>query len=95
MHIALIQNVSFFDHRMVYTDNVARELVSRGHNVDVIVNDSMIKSKAPTPYTIVEISGETYSVLGQINFSYMLFKFLKKKKYNVIHAKNPFSKQQI
>jgi len=43
------------------------------------------------PYNIFEIPGETYSIVGQMNFCYNLWKLLQKKNYQIIHAKNPFS----
>ena len=38
--VAFVQNVPFNDHRMVHTDGVARELIRRGYEVDVIIQRS-------------------------------------------------------
>jgi glycosyltransferase involved in cell wall biosynthesis len=89
--IAIVQNVSSTDHRMVHTHNIAKELTSRGHQVDVIIQKSMARLNDKLPYNIIEISGETYSILGQARFCYKLRKLLQNKKYQIIHAKNPFS----
>ena len=92
MRIALVQNVSINDHRMVHTDGVARELVKRGYDVEVIIQKSSeIPQFSDLPYKIICLPGGTYSILGQLEFAYGLYKFLKKRKYDVIHAKNPFS----
>lgn len=91
MLIGIVQNVSMTDHRMVHTNNIAKELTSRGHQVDVIVQKSMKRINDDLPYNIFEIPGETYSIVGQMNFCYNLWKLLQKKNYQIIHAKNPFS----
>jgi glycosyltransferase involved in cell wall biosynthesis len=92
MRIALVQNITVFDHRMVHIDNVARELTARGHNVDVIINNSSQSTlKMVFPYKIIRIPGETYSIFGQIRFIYNLYQLLRKNKYEIIHSKNPFS----
>ena len=92
MRVALVQNVTEFDHRMVHIDNVARELTARGHHVDVIINNSSQRiTKSNSPYNIISIPGETYSIIGQIRFIYNLYKILRKNKYEIIHSKNPFS----
>lgn len=92
MKVAIIQNVSLNDHRMVHTDGIGRELINRGYDVEIIIQES--KEKSPfgiPPYKIIDLPGDTYSISGQIEFTYNLLKLLKKKKYNIIHAKNPFS----
>jgi len=92
MRIAFVQNVPINDHRMIHTDGVARELLKRGHNVDVIIQESDEKLQfSNLPYKVIYIPGGTYSILGQLKFAYGLYKFLKKRKYDVIHTKNPFS----
>ena len=92
MRVALVQNITVVDHRMVHIDNVARELTSRGHHVDVIVNNSSQRIMMTScPYKIISIPGETYSIFGQIRFVYNLYKLLRKEKYEIIHSKNPFS----
>lgn len=92
MKIALIQNVPINDHRMIHTDGVARELLKRGYKVDVIIQESNDKPQFNyLPYNLTCIPGDTYSILGQIKFSYKLFKLLKKREYDIIHTKNPFS----
>lgn len=91
-NIAIVQNVPINDHRMVHTDGVARELVKRGYDVEVIIQES--KGESPfkdPPYKVTYIPGETYSIRGQLKFGYELFKLLKKRNYDIIHAKNPFS----
>ena len=92
MKVAIIQNVSLNDHRMVHTDGIGRELINRGYDVEIIIQES--KEKSPfgiPPYKIIDLPGDTYSISGQIEFMYNLIKLLKEKKYNIIHAKNPFS----
>ena len=91
MLIGIVQNVSTTDHRMVHTNNIARELTTRGHQVDVIIQKSMKRINDDLPYNIFEIPGETYSIAGQVNFCYNLWKLLQKNNYQIIHAKNPFS----
>ena len=84
MRVALVQNVTQFDHRMVHIDNVARELTVRGHHVDVIINNSSQSiKKTSCPYKIISIPGETYSIFGQIRFVYNLYKLLRKKQYEL------------
>ena len=89
--IAFIQNVSFNDHRMVHTDGVAREMIKRGHQVDVIIQKKNVEPNLNIPYNIIQIPGSTYSIIGQIEFMIKLFFLLRKKKYDIIHTKNPFS----
>lgn len=92
MKISIIQNVSINDHRMVHTDGIARELIRRGHEVEVIIQRSNEKPQFNNfPYDITYIPGDTYSILGQLKFVYGLLNLLKKRKYDIIHAKNPFS----
>ena len=92
MRISIIQNVSINDHRMVHTDGIARELIRRGHEVEVIIQKSNEKPQFNNfPYDITYIPGDTYSILGQLKFEYGLLNLLKKRKYDIIHAKNPFS----
>jgi glycosyltransferase involved in cell wall biosynthesis len=77
---------------MIHTDGIARELVKRGHEVDIIIQESNDKPQfKDITYKLISIPGNTYSILGQIKFQYGLFKLLKNRKYDVIHAKNPFS----
>jgi len=92
LNIAYIQNVPFNDHRMVHTDGIAREMIKRGHSVDVVIQRGDHGSRfEEAPYNIVEVSGGTYSVVGQMLFMFSVFFLLRDKDYDVIHAKNPFS----
>lgn len=92
MKISIIQNVSINDHRMVHIDGIARELIRRGHDVEVIIQKSDEKPQfINIPYDLTYIPGDTYSILGQLSFQYGLLNLLKKRKYDIIHAKNPFS----
>lgn len=92
MKIAIVQNVPITDHRVVHTDGVARILVCKGHEVDVIIQKSNDKSQFEGPnYNVIELEGGTYSLNGQLRFTFELFKYLIMKNYDVIHAKNPFS----
>jgi len=90
--IAFVQNVPFNDHRMVHTDGIARELIKRGYNVDVVIQRS---DHGPcfkeSPYNVVEVPGSIYSFIGQMLFMFRVFFLLRGKNYDVIHAKNPFS----
>jgi|GEM_PF-1598586 glycosyltransferase involved in cell wall biosynthesis len=90
--VAIIQNVAVNDHRMVYTDGIGRELVKRGYDVEVIVqkNDKNHHTKN-FPYRLVCLPGDTYSVSGQLVFARNLFRLLRRKEYDIIHGKNPFS----
>jgi len=77
---------------MIHTDGIARELVKRGFDVEVIIQDSPRESQFKEhPYKLTELPGSTYSIYGQINFAHNLFKLLKKKDFNIIHGKNPFT----
>ena len=90
--IAFIQNVRFNDHRMVHTDGIARELIKKGYDVDVIIQKSDLESCiVNVPYNIIQIHGGTYSIIGQMLFIIGLFLLLIKNDYDIIHAKNPFS----
>jgi len=92
MRIAIVQNVTINDHRMVHSNGLARELVNLGNDVDVIIQMSSEKPQfKDTPYEVVSLPGKTYGVWGQFVFSRRLFKFLHSADYDVIHAKNPFS----
>ena len=92
MKIAIIQNVPINDHRMVHINGIARELSKRGYNVDIIIQESNDEPQFnEVPYNITYIPSDTYSILGQLKFIYGLFTLLKKRKYDIIHAKNPFS----
>ncbi len=92
MRIAILQNVTLNDHRSVHTHNVACELHKRGVRVDVILQ----KTDKPLqftdrPYNLIHIPGETYSIPGQITFMKASLAVLKKRYYDIIHSKNPFS----
>jgi len=92
MKIAIIQNVPLNDHRMIHTDGIATELIRRGHEVDVIIQESNEKPMFnDLSYNVINISGYTYSIAGQLKFAYGIFKLLEKQEYDIIHAKNPFS----
>jgi glycosyltransferase involved in cell wall biosynthesis len=77
---------------MIHIDGIGRQLIKRGYDVEVIIQKSKEKCqfKAP-PYEVVQLSGNTYSFSGQLEFAYNLLKLLKKKQYDIIHGKNPFS----
>ena len=92
MKIGIIQNVTLNDHRSVHSHNIACELVRRGHAVDCILQ----KTSEPLqyterPYHLIQIPGNTYSISGQIQFMIYSWNVIKKGKYDIIHAKNPFS----
>lgn len=92
MKIGIIQNVTLNDHRSVHSHNIACELLKRGHEVDCILQ----KTSEPLqyterPYTLIQIPGNTYSISGQIRFMIHSWNVIKKGKYDIIHAKNPFS----
>lgn len=91
LKIVFIQNISFNDHRMVHTDGVARELIKRGHQVDVIIQQQNPDIDVNVPYNVIQVPGSTYSFIGQINFIARSSFILLRKKYDMIHAKNPFS----
>jgi glycosyltransferase involved in cell wall biosynthesis len=84
--------VPLSDHRLVYTDGIAREFSKNGHDVTVIVQKSENKSQFnDISYKIIQLKGEIYTIKGNIVFSSELYKYLKKNNFDVIHAKNPFS----
>ena len=63
--VAIVQNVAVTDHRMVHTDGIARELMKRGYDVEVVVQADGGKSELRTPpYELIGLRGDTYSVLG-------------------------------
>jgi len=67
MRIAFSQNVPVNDHRMIHTDSVARDLLKRGHDVDVVIQESNEEPKfRDLLYEIICISGGTYSIFGQL-----------------------------
>lgn len=90
VNIALIQNVTINDHRAIHIDSVARELVKRGHSIDVVLQKTTEEPQfSDIPYNLIELPGETYSVRGQIQFVVSSLRLLKG--HDIIHAKNPFS----
>lgn len=90
--VAIVQNVAVNDHRMVHTDGIGRELVSRGYDVEVIIQESKGKSQVEAPpYKLVCLPGDTYSITGQLIFAHSLFRLLRRNEYDIIHGKNPFS----
>lgn len=90
--VVIIQNVAVSDHRMVHTDGVGRELVGRGYDVEVVVQDSGGKCQfEDPPYELICLPGDTYSMSGQLVFARNLFGLLRKREYDIIHGKNPFS----
>jgi len=92
MRIAIVQNVTINDHRMVHSDGLARELINLGNDVDVIIQMSNKRHQfLDAPYEVVPLPGKTYGVRGQFVFSSRLYKILRSADYDVIHAKNPFS----
>lgn len=91
LKIAYIQNVPFNDHRMVHTDGIAREMIKKGHHVDVIIQRSGVETNFKVPYNVIQVPGSTYSIIGQIEFIINALFFLRKSNYDIIHAKNPFS----
>jgi glycosyltransferase involved in cell wall biosynthesis len=91
LKIALVQNVPINDHRVVHTDGVARELVNRGYDVEVVIQGRGNSNSLDRPYKVVLLPGETYSILGQLLFEFHLVRYLIGKRFDIIHAKNPFS----
>jgi colanic acid biosynthesis glycosyl transferase WcaI len=92
MKLAIIQNVTLNDHRSVHSHNVACELCRRGFDVDVIVQKTEEELQySERPYRLIELPGETYSIKGQLQFILNSYHYLKGTKYDIIHAKNPFS----
>jgi len=90
--VAIVQNVSINDHRMVHTDGIGRELVDRGYDVEVIVQESRESCQfEEPPYKLFSLPGGTYSVSGQLVFTCNLLRLLRRKEYDIIHGKNPFS----
>lgn len=90
--VAIVQNVAINDHRMVHIDGIGRELVRRGYDVDVVVQEGGGRCQSEnTPYGLIGLPGDTYSVLGQLVFASSLFGLLRRREYDIIHAKNPFS----
>jgi glycosyltransferase involved in cell wall biosynthesis len=92
VQVAIIQNIPITDHRMVHTDGISRQLIDQGYHVTAIIQKSDKKNqfKAP-PYEIVQLEGDTYSIKGQLIFTYKLLNYLRKHQFDIIHAKNPFS----
>ena len=92
MRIALVQNVTLNDHRSIHFHNVACELQRRGNDVDLILQKTDEKLQfQKQPYRFIELPGETYSIRGQLDFMKALVPVVRKGKYQIIHAKNPFS----
>jgi glycosyltransferase involved in cell wall biosynthesis len=92
MKVGIIQNVSLNDHRSVHSHNVACELEKRGIDVDLILQktDDTLQYKS-RPYTLIQLPGKTYSIQGQLQFVTASFPVIARGKYDIIHAKNPFS----
>lgn len=90
--MAIVQNVTVDDHRMVHTDGIGRELVKRGYDVEVVLQENRGKCQfeAP-PYKLIGLPGDSYSMSGQLVFARNLFGLLRRRKYDIIHGKNPFS----
>lgn len=92
MKIGIIQNVTLNDHRSVYSHNIACELIKKGFDVDLILQETGEKLQYKNkPYNLIQIPGKTYSITGQIQFMISSFTVIKKGGYDIIHAKNPFS----
>ena len=92
MKVAIVQNVTINDHRMVHSDELVRELDNLGDDVDVIIQMNSEKPQfKDTLYKVISIPGKTFGAWGQFVFSRRLFQFLHGTDYDVIHAKNPFS----
>jgi len=90
--VAIVQNVSINDHRMVHTDGIGRELVKRGYDVEVVIQESGEKCQFENlPYELFCLPGDTYSIAGQLIFARNLFRLLRGKEYDIVHGKNPFS----
>lgn len=90
--VAIIQNVDINDHRTIYSDGIARELIKKGFKIDVILQKTKKEHQfKDLPYNLIEIPGDTYSPMGQLKFTFHLFKTLMKFDYYIIHGKNPFS----
>lgn len=93
MKVALALNFPPDDHRLVYARGISKELTRRGHSVSLVVQ----KGKGITdlgnrePYELVGLPGSTYGFSGQLLFMWRLFLFLRKRDWDIIHARNPFS----
>lgn len=92
MKVCIIQNVTLNDHRSVYSHNVACELVRRGMDVDVVLQKTEEELQyKERPYNLLQIPGGTYSIPGQLQFIVHSLRILKENRYDIVHAKNPFS----
>ena len=89
MRIAVIQNVPLSDHRMVHTKGLAKELSSRGHEVEIIYQGSNHQESGE--FKLTPLEGEVYSIKGQISFIKNILKYLRNTEYDILHCKNPFS----
>jgi len=90
--VAIVQNVTINDHRMIHIDGVSRELVKRGYEVEVFIQESDEEPQFRNrSYKTTWLPGDTYSMMGQLRFTYNLLRKLKKNAYDIVHAKNPFS----
>lgn len=90
--VAIVQNIKINDHRMVHTNGIANQLANRDYEVDVIIQKSEENNMYENnKYKVIQIPGDTYSLMGQIRFMLSLYIYLFKNKYEIIHSKNPFS----
>lgn len=88
----MMQNVTLNDHRSIHSHNVSCELQRRGFKVDLILQktDQELQFRN-IPYNLIQISGETYSMKGQLQFMKASYTTIREGSYDIIHAKNPFS----
>ena len=89
MKIALIQNVPISDHRMVHTMGLAKELSSRGHEVEIIYQGANHQESGE--FKLTPLEGDIYSIKGQISFMKNTLNYLRNTEYDILHCKNPFS----
>ncbi len=93
MRVAIVLNFPPDDHRLVYARGLAKELVRKGHYVTLFLQkgDQSKKEDETAPYAVVALTGSTYSLWGQLRFMWGLFQYLKRRRWDVIHGRNPFS----
>ena len=93
MRVALVLNVPPNDHRAVYAHGIAKALVKKGHEVSVILQrgDGPSREFEEKPYRTITLGGKMYTFLGQLRFMIELLLYLRKKKLDIVHGRNPFS----
>jgi glycosyltransferase involved in cell wall biosynthesis len=90
MKVGMILNFPPNDHRAVFYDGIARELVKLGYDVEIIMQKGELQFE-DYPYKLTLIPGSTYSIIGQLKFILHAIKKIKNEEYDIIHARNPFS----